>query len=181
PNPMPESVEDRPTKAHEYVFLLTKRARYFWDAEAVREPDAGTDHPRNVLHRPDPSGGIMPEHRGIRTATGRNGAGRNIRSVWTITTTPYRGAHFATFPPELAERCILAGTSERGCCPECGAPWERVVERTPMGEYGRTQASGTMLEPARVVTTGWRPGCDCNAGDPVPCMVLDPFAGSGTV
>src|SRR5690606_41724140 len=69
---------------------------------------------------------------------------------------------------------------------------ERVVERTPMriarsdrreqlGEYGRTQASGTMLEPARVVTTGWRPGCDCNAGDPVPCMVLDPFAGSGTV
>jgi DNA modification methylase len=129
PNPMPESVTDRPTKAHEYVFLLTKSERYHYDAAAVREPDVGADHRRNVLHQPEPSGGLLPPHRGIRKAEGRNGSGRNLRSVWPIATRPYSGAHFAVFPPELARTCILAGTSARGCCAACAAPWRRVVER----------------------------------------------------
>lgn len=111
-NPMPESVKDRPTKAHETIFLLAKSERYFYDAEAVREPDVGADHRRSVLHKPEPSGGIHPPNRGIRKATGRNGEGRNLRSVWTFTTRPYSGAHFATFPPEMAERCIRAGSRE---------------------------------------------------------------------
>ena len=128
PNPMPESVRDRPTSAHEKIYLLTKSARYFYDAEAVREEDAGTDHPRNILHRPEPSGGIFPPHRGIRTAEGKNGGGRNLRNLWTIATHPFSKAHFATFPPKLVEPCIKAGTSEKGCCPECGAPRVRVVE-----------------------------------------------------
>jgi len=109
PNPMPESVQDRPTRAHEYVFLLTKSERYWYDADALREPDSGSDHPRKILHRPEPSGGIMPPHSGIRLATGRKGSGRNIRSVWAIPTQPYPGAHYATFPEELPRRCILAG------------------------------------------------------------------------
>ena len=114
PNPMPESVTDRPTKAHEYVFLLTKNARYFYDAEAVKEPytepmnrwggeklvangesqwDKGTGQQtyRTRNMRPDPNG-------------------RNLRSVWSIATQPYSGAHFATMPPELARRCIKAGS-----------------------------------------------------------------------
>ena len=106
---MPESVLDRPTKAHEHVFLLTKRSRYFYNADAIREPDAGQDHPRHVvkpLHRGQPGS----PHTGIRTAEGRNGEGRNARSVWTIPTTPYAAAHFATFPEELARRCIMAGS-----------------------------------------------------------------------
>ncbi|HZN91372.1 MAG TPA: site-specific DNA-methyltransferase, partial [Myxococcales bacterium] len=84
PNPMPESVKDRPTRAHETLFLLTKAARYYYDGEAVREavrePDAGADHRRTVLHRPEPSGGLMAPHRGIRKKEGRNGDGRNRRS-----------------------------------------------------------------------------------------------------
>ncbi len=115
PNPMPESVTDRPTKAHEYLFLLAKGARYWYDAEAIREPDSGQDHPRAVLDG-QPSlapPGQMP-HRGIRTAEGRNGDGRNRRSVWTVATQPFSGAHFATFPPALIEPCILAGCPEGG-------------------------------------------------------------------
>jgi DNA modification methylase len=109
-NPMPESVRDRPTKAHEYIFLFSRAERYYYNAEAIREPDNGSDHPRNVLHRPEPSGGIAHPNSGIRRAEGRNGAGRNLRTVWRFTTQPYPEAHFATFPPELAERCILAGS-----------------------------------------------------------------------
>lgn len=97
PNPMPESVTDRPTKAHEYLFLLTKSARYYFDADAVREPHVGP------LHNP-----------GNKTDNGRLTSSRNIRSVWTIATRPYPGAHFAVFPPELPERCIKAGSPLNG-------------------------------------------------------------------
>lgn len=117
PNPMPESVTDRPTKSHEYVFLLTKSARYWYDADAIREADSGQDHARTVLGgQPslEPTGGLKSPHRGLRTVRGRDGLGRNARTVWTITTQPYSGAHFATFPPELARRCVRAG------CPPLG-------------------------------------------------------------
>jgi site-specific DNA-methyltransferase (adenine-specific) len=106
---MPESVTDRPTSSHEHVFLLAKSQRYFFDAEAVREPDAGTDHPRNLITPPDRSNGHLGLDRGIRTAEGRNGSGRNIRNVWSIATQPCAEAHFAKMPDDLAERCILAG------------------------------------------------------------------------
>jgi DNA modification methylase len=116
PNPMPESVTDRPTKSHEYVFLITKNDRYAYDSDAIREPDSGTDHPRFVLDGPslEPSGGLKSPHRGIRTAEGRNGQGRNARSVWTIAPQPFPGSHFATMPPALAERCIKAGCPSGG-------------------------------------------------------------------
>ena len=115
-------------------------------------------------------------------------AGRNLRSVWTIATEPYPGAHFATFPRKLVEPCVKAGTSERGVCPECGAPWERVVERgetsgrrDPGGVIGLADAGmyrGRAGE-TRFTTTGWRPSCAHDA-EPVHATVLDPFAGSGT-
>ena len=198
PNPMPESVRDRPTSAHEKIYLLSKSARYFYDAEAVREEDAGTDHPRNILHRPEPSGGILPPHSGIRTAEGRNGAGRNLRNVWMIATHPFADAHFATFPPKLVEPCIKAGTSEKGCCPECGAPWTRQVEdteayqrqkeiqretedRTLESQGVARQFSNTPGVVADRITKGWEPSCGCDAGDPIPATVLDPFGGAGTV
>lgn len=125
---MPESVRDRPTKSHEYLFLLSKTERYYYDAAAIREPDVGADHVRKILHRPEPSGGIMPPHSGIRKAEGRNGDGRNARSVWTIATQPYTGAHFATFPEELARRCIVAGS----------APGDTVLD--PFGGSGTVAA-----------------------------------------
>jgi DNA modification methylase len=114
PNPMPESVTDRPTKSHEYLFLLTKSARYWYNADAVREPDKGTDHSRIKLTPPEPSGGLLKPHMGIRYPEGRNGNGRNLRSVWEVATQPYPGAHFATFPRKLVEPCIKAGCPADG-------------------------------------------------------------------
>lgn len=119
PNPMPESVTDRPTKSHEYLFLLAKAERYYFDADAVREPHQESTLKRveyGLTHRhPDGVGvGIPPvdtERMGERFA---NPAGRNIRSVWTIATQAYAGAHFATFPEKLVEPCIKAGSPEGG-------------------------------------------------------------------
>lgn len=109
PNARPESVKDRPSCSHEYLFMLSKSKRYFYDDEAIREPDKGTDHPRKVLNKPEPSGGVNPPNRGIRKAEGRNGDGRNKRSVWTIMTVPSKVKHYAAFPPKLIEPCVLAG------------------------------------------------------------------------
>jgi hypothetical protein len=114
-------------------------------------------------------------------------AGRNKRTVWPVATQPFGEAHFATFPPALITPCILAGTSERGACPQCGQPWRRVVERKAMvidrsdrtHALGRTRTSGTMVEPPETITTGWEPGCKCGEL-PIPCTVLDPFNGAGT-
>jgi len=183
PNPMPESVTDRPTKSHEYVFLLTKRARYFYDADAVREAHVSVDQsPRksgvgNGLNRTD---------RGVGREFFGNPAGRNRRTVWEIPTQPTPEAHFATFPEALVEPCIKAGTSERGACPKCGAPWRRSILSQSSGS-GDHRAVPGQNKPFTIPrgeylrsTIGWEPTCTCG-GDPVPCIVLDPFGGSGTV
>ena len=118
PNPMPESVTDRCTKAHEYMFLLSKSARYFYDAEAIAEPF--------VDERMGASGVTIGVPEQYANAAGRGGdqglekfngagrAGRNRRSVWTVATQPFREAHFATFPPGLIEPCIMAGCPKGG-------------------------------------------------------------------
>jgi site-specific DNA-methyltransferase (adenine-specific) len=131
PNPMPESVEDRCTKAHEYVFLLSKSGRYFFDSEAMKEQASGRD-PGNRTHKhvdrvqKEVSRGIHRE----RTKLGLSKMGahdtRNRRSVWTVATKPYKGAHFATYPPELIRPCIKAG------CPKGG------VVLDPFGGSGTT-------------------------------------------
>ena len=121
-----------------------------------------------------------------------NESGRNARTVWTIPTQPLPDEHYAAFPEALAERCIKAGTSERGCCPECGAAWVREVEKGSLvgsdrGGNRRGQDVGTFVKnnpgtPGMAyenITVGW--ASSCNHGlDPVPCTVLDPFMGSGT-
>ena len=205
PNPMPESVTDRPTKAHEYVFLLTKAARYFYDADAVKLPPSGISGGA-VFGGKDKGRALMGDG---HTRVGRNctkadrdryaASGANLRDVWQIPTQAYPEAHFATFPERLVVPCVKAGTSLKGCCPECGAPWERVVEmteayrallesgkawRTSEGKpdkYTNRQEKGHVSQvPDKNRTIGWRPGCGCGK-EPTPCLVLDPFAGSGTV
>jgi DNA modification methylase len=172
-NPLPEGVRDRPVRSHEYLFLLSKQPRYFYDAEAVREAAAGE---RGLNHRlPDPA---------LRH-------GRAQRSVWTLPTQRYHEAHFATFPERLVEPCILAGTSAAGCCPECGRAWQRHVctryanpgnriSNGPRSLERRQESPGFRKRLVRRVEGEvWRPGCRCGA-DPVPATVLDTFAGSGT-
>lgn len=201
PNPMPESVTDRPTRAHEYLFLLTKSQRYYYDADAVRENYTGHNqgskgHGEWNKHAPGTAYG--PSHK--NTLKKNDGTGRNRRTVWTIATEPTIEAHFATFPQKLVEPCILAGTSPQAC-PSCGAPWARVVEREKVGQI-RPMAGTDGRHPRREVspgqmdasekttlnwvfehrTTGWSPTCTCenNDGSGI-CTVLDPFGGSGTV
>ena len=106
PNPMPESVKDRCTKSHEYIFLLSKNKNYYYNNEAIKEPakDWGTrDRSYGKYH--NPGTGLAP-HSGLTKSYER----KNKRSVWSVTKKPYKGAHFATFPPELIEPCILAGS-----------------------------------------------------------------------
>lgn len=120
PNPMPESVTDRCTKSHEYVFILSKQARYFWDAEAVKEESVDKESYDGIRRRGVPSMSLVDRKNykfsgslnedGTRGGEGKTYPTRNPRSVWKITTQPYSGAHFATMPPALAEKCILAGS-----------------------------------------------------------------------
>lgn len=302
-NPMPESTQDRPTTAHEYLFLLTKAERYFYDAEAIREAAtyAAANSPQSVASphgqgftrraqdnafrhgagygdqpavadnsRPAPGkkeesvdrrkhgfnerwhGGRLRKshstnashtpdanpHTGLhRAGTPREGITRNKRSVWVMATVPFDGefctackrfydgadkrdiwverasgskrkwclcgrhdawlSHFATFPPMLPETCILAGTSEKGCCADCGTPWVRKVEKSggtigkawhnhedDLGRGQRGGDDGNVAAAAyatyRRKDLGFKPGCECASAQVVPCTVLDPFGGAGT-
>ena len=129
---------------------------------------------------------------GRATQAPNNGHGANLRNVWTIPTHSFSEAHFATFPPKLVEPCIKAGTSERGVCKQCGAPWVREVDTPDNTTHFR---SGTDINKGKFITggqkqhdeyvrpktTGWSPTCQCKPQTSVPATVLDPFAGSGTV
>ncbi len=147
-NPLPESVHDRPTRSHEYLFLLAKSERYFYDSIAAKEPcHSGPADIRKMLEGLPRLGG---KHKVLHDPLAKASAATNIGRHRAV---------FATFPSALVEPCLLAATSERGCCRRCGAPWQRDLPGSP---------------------ERWRPGCSCPLGDPVPSVVLDPFAGSGT-
>ena len=188
PNPMPESVTDRPTNAHEKVFLLTRSPKYFYDAEAVRVPSKRAGEVVKAKHSYE---GKDSWANGVTV-----NSHSNLRNVWTIATQGVSAAHFATFPEKLVEPCILAGTSAEGACAKCGAPWARRMDiksgyegarRNDGLEKGGTSQGtgwkdGSQLEKAgaKRETLGWQPTCECEAPT-VPCTVLDPFVGSGTV
>jgi len=228
-NPMPESVQDRPTSSHEYLFLLTKSARYFYDAEAIREP-ATFAGPNGAQHSPHSQGFGRRTREEEKERQEQQSLGRNKRSVWDIpeeawgqflkwlgeqpqekldvwriATRPYPEAHFATFPPDLVEPCILAGTPTKACG-ECGAPWERQVEvhrggpstrsersaaggresghrlsgglgQTPTGKTGGSDTRG--MPSSSIHTRGWKPTCE-HDDDSGHAVVLDPFAGAAT-
>ena len=108
PNPMPESVTDRCTKSHEYIFLLSKNAKYYFDNESIKE-----DSVTIIKKRTRKTGTGVDSNIGNKGSAGNNGK-RNKRSVWTVPTKPFKGAHFATFPPDLIEPCVLAGGPEGG-------------------------------------------------------------------
>jgi len=222
--------------------MLTQTGSYYCDKDAVAEPIAASTIGRGKVdfggakgreYDPDESD---PNFRNGSEQWGRtydytqsNGNGsRNLRSVWAFPTKSYSRVHRAVFPPKLPEICIKSSTSEKGCCPKCGSPWARVVDKgrvaeggegyntkfaplatglTPQGfqrantlragrDASRLSALAMYPGDSRAqqdyinfihdhrngsgVTVGWRPTCTCNAGEPVPCRVLDPFGGAGT-
>jgi len=112
PNHMPESVKDRPTKSHEYIFLLSKNARYYYDADAIKEPTTSFDS--NVRDRENTRLNNVPGRGRMGGLTTNSYETKNKRSVWTVKTKPYKEAHFATFPEDLIEPCILAGCPKDG-------------------------------------------------------------------
>jgi len=236
---MPESCRDRPTTAHEYLWLLSKRPKYFYDALAIAEPSSPDSHARmkrahavyhapgqapqrgaagprpntnNGVNRKVPSGwdqdkGKHQSKRGRHTPKQNASMSaaispdlvplRNKRSVWVVNPEPFPGAHFSTFPTKLVEPCILAGTSAKGVCPACAAPYARLVKvkyhtNRERGEWvkrakdARGMArSEAMFEYGSAVreeqTLGWRSSCKCETAAPVPAVVLDCFGGAGTV
>jgi DNA modification methylase len=200
PNAMCESCTDRPTTSHEYVFILTKSASYWYDAAAIAEPvsDATVD---DLSRRKNPG-----QHDGATKEIGKsaglgagprgNGKTRNKRSVWSINTKPFPGSHFAVFPYELAETCIKAGAPTHTCA-ACGKPWERIVHRGNSEHHCRPgcgcsadqkhgqqnwgsgwQKYGNYSNTA-IATDEFEATCKCNA-ESVPGTVLDPFSGAGT-
>ena len=191
PNPMPESVTDRPTKSHEYLFLLTKSERYYYDADAIREPVAASSiarvsqnngHPTFEAARSRREAGHIQGADTLRADQLVPEGGRNKRDVWTIPTHPYAEAHFATYPEALVEPCILAGSAAKACG-VCGAPWARVVEREFVGDgSSRSNITGGDMPGAQ----GWEgtprgttPTCEHDDGS-AASRILDPFNGSGT-
>jgi DNA modification methylase len=195
PNVMPEAVKDRPTKSHEYIFLLTKSPKYFYDYVAIREEGvikAGTKGAKGSVERSTTNkvNSRPPEY---KVYDGM----RNKRDVWTVRTKPYTGAHFAVYPTELIDPCILAGTSEHGNCADCGVAWVRETKNERIarnqldpadiryrpnnydGAYADINGKGDAGY-TQVVTVGWKQQCACETTNVVPATVLDPFSGSGT-
>lgn len=202
---MPSSVRDRPTDSHEMMYLLSKKPSYYYDQQAVREPSAESQNSkedtgggrsiRTVWMIPDDEWTEFQQFRAWKAANQGD-----LTDTWVLNPRPLEAAHFATYPERLVEPCIKAGSSEHGACSECGSPWERVIERVggpPLDnrnapcEVGRgdgdTRPRGSSLSGlyaeygyATNVTTGWKATCDHPGAPVVPCVVLDPFNGSGT-
>ena len=214
-NVMPESPKDRPCRDHEYVFLFSKRRHYYYDNEAIKErasPDTHARYARSKNPNLKKTPGVNPKAEDGAQGSRQNASfsaavkdvvyWRNKRTVWPIAALSYTGAHFATFPEDLVEPMILAGTSEKGCCPNCGTPWKRIL--VPSKDYAEKLGKGYFTHDLETIafqgmsqkkhvfmahgvaeyeTRGWKPGCNCpGARDlaPVPCIVFDPFCGSGT-
>ena len=187
PNPMPESVKDRCTKAHEYIFLLSKNVKYYFDYEAIKE-DAVGNSPNNKKphkHQGQPFSRTKENLVNIQAVEKRN-----KRSVWTVTTKPFKGAHFATFPMDLIEPCVLAGCPEK-ICSSCSKPYERVMQKPKPLKVKRGRRAGTddrliggVLDKYNKenppIDLGLQKQCDCNTNETKAGTVLDPFGGSGT-
>ena len=198
PNPMPESVRDRCTKAHEYIFLLSKSPKYYFDNEAIKEDS-------KYYGKDNRSGKGRMEYKGVKFEDKDEliqqsfvtiDEKRNKRSVWTVTTKSFEGAHFATFPPDLIEPCVLAGCPLEVCA-ECNEPYVRQIESKKVNRdeldvndprYRPNTYDGAYKDINGKADAGYRSTidmglqkqCDCKTDKTKSGTVLDPFGGSGT-
>jgi len=222
-NSMPEAATDRPASALEYMFLLTKSSKYFFDMDAIRIKGPQLGHYRKDGRSGSPNSETTLTNQKMVNPGFRekfdNPNGRNFRNTdifyqsleephgaifagdemvgLDVNPQAYKDAHFATFPEKLASICIKAGSSEKGCCSECFAPWQRIVEKKRIRRneldrsdprYRPNQYSGAYEDIngkgdagySESKTIGWEPSCKCGHKETVPCVVLDPFGGSGT-
>ncbi len=188
-NPMPDGAKDRPTRGHEYLFLLTKSSKYFYDYYAVLEDT--DEHPggEQGFGANEQEGTYRMDQERVFVHYGK----RNKRSVWRTSVASFRGKHYATFPMKLIEPCVQAGTSEKGCCVICGTPWERIFEKIEVEinkTTGRRSTESVNIFPEEIeakkeyqlqlIEKGWEKQCKCDTDEVKPCIVLDPFSGMAT-
>lgn len=201
---MPESVNDRLNQSFEYIFLLTKKDKYYFDSYAIKEPVSQNsiqlsksgwkpNHKAGVGHA------IQPEvFENMERFVPSDGLA-NMRSVWRINLQPgSNGNHIAGFPEKIPYYCIKAGSSEKGCCNDCGKPYERILESNKINRneldpdnpnYRPNNYNGKYTEINgkgdggynNTVHLGWQKTCNCESNELTPSLILDPFMGSGTV
>ena len=194
-NPMPDSALDRPSRTYEDIYIFTKSRLCYYDHVAVRVPSSTNSHPRRKDGREGLTKGHDPNNRWHEGRRGIPGLYEtaSMRNVWEITAEPFLGTHFATFPKAVVTPCIKAGTSEKGACVECGSPYRRRVKRGYSAPSDRKVDDVKSIERRRdsagfghrflvnYHTVGWTKTCKCETNKTKPCVVLDPFGGSGTV
>ena len=200
-NPMPDGAKDRPTRGHEYIFLLSKSPQYFYDYYRVLEDTEY--HPEGIqgFGANDQKGTFRMD----QERTFRHYGKRNKRAVWRCSVSTYRGGHFATYSPKLITPCIQASTSEKGCCLKCGTPWEREFDKievdrpAPPSGYGKkhqvedlmdifvsdhdldnSETHPQTVKSLELIDKGWNKNCKCDTEETTNCLVLDPFNGTGT-
>ena len=203
-NVMPGSQTDRPTRQHEYIWMLTKSEHYYYDEIAIQEPCVNGDGspPRGSKGvRGSVNSGLWKQDNTGFNDRYQPRQMRTKRSIWHCNTIPSREGHFAMWPPKLARTMVKCGTSAKGCCPHCGAGWKRVVEKTAgkstscpkeiasheaRGGHGSHTGTVGKSGGGRIdgctQTTGWEPSCKCphTEDELVRATVLDCFSGSGT-
>jgi len=167
-NVLPDGAKDRPTRSHEYIFQFTKSSKYFYDYYAVlekakserikRETGFGAKHQKGTFR--------MDQKR-VFIDYGT----KNKRSIWISSVASSKNVHFAVFPLKLINTAVKASVSKKGCCSKCRAPWKRILEKVK-----ETDNSYSLELRSR----GWKPTCKCLNTNVIPCLVLDPFAGTST-
>jgi len=187
-NPMPDGAKDRPTRSHEYIFLLSKSHKYFYDYYAVLEDTESKPKGTQGFGANNQEGTFRMDQNRIFEHYGK----RNKRSVWTTSVSSFKGKHFATFPQDLINPCVCASTSEKGCCVKCGTPWVRDFEKIEVPIDRTTGKRHTEIVDIinfadikqeydlQLIFKGWNKSCDCDTEETKPCLVLDPFSGMAT-
>lgn len=202
---MPESIQDRAIWSHEHLFHFALNDKYFYDLNGCKEPyadstlaEAEKDYTGEATKDYESAGAQNPSDSKRRIlASVTQGGGRNLRNVWVIPKEPLKEAHFAAFPTKLVEPVIKLGSSEKGVCPKCGNPWERVTHKEEVPQDVKDQFNAARIRSVadtgrsdgytarkphyrrRILGEGWRPTCDHADLSPIPATILDPFSGSG--
>ena len=194
-NCMPESVTDRMTKGHEYIFLLTKNDKYYFDNYAVKESLSINTYSREARQFISNKLAEVNKNFNNRSKDYLDHGLGNMRSVWRINLQPgSSGQHIAGYPEKIPYYCIKAGSSEKGCCANCGKPYKRILQKDGKYKvsdgrdlnkynsiYNDSESSGMVSGYFNCyIHKSWQKSCDCETDEIIPSMILDPFMGSGT-
>ena len=190
-NTLPDGAKDRPCRAHEYIFQLTKSSKYFYDYFAIMEASVSKRRSGGGFGAKVQEGTFRMDQDRTFTDYGV----RQKRSVWSYPVSRSGRDHYATYTIELINDCVASSVSEKGCCPKCRAPWKRklkkikVIRENSIRDVVKNDIFDGSIPKVnlqkeeyidKLISTGWEPTCKCEIKETIPCLVLDPFNGSGT-